>query len=245
MKFDSVSAAVKKNRVLNKIIYFSSIDSTNKYLMENDFASGTVALAQTQTAGRGKQGAKWHSGKGGLWFSFVINKKITSPYIYVVLSCVAVAETLALYGVKPQIKWPNDILVNSSKICGILIENDSFNGSIVTGIGINLNNPAPKGLPQPVISLKKATGAKVNEEEFLISLLKRLDAYLNGIGRLKKKLIAKWAQKLSDITGREVSLSRGGKRISGKVVKVYKDGSVRIAGKDGKSFKIKGELFFI
>ena len=245
MNPEAINRAVKKNRVLNKIVYFSSIDSTNKYLMENNFASGTVVLAQTQTAGRGKQGAPWVSGKGGLWFSFVINKKIINPYIFVVLSSVAVAETLARYGLKPVIKWPNDILVNSSKICGILIENDHFIGRIVTGIGVNLNNAAPKGLSTPVISLKKALGKKIDEGYFFISLIKSLDRYLTASAKLKKTMISKWVKNQADITGREVSFIRGKTKISGRVVKVYGDGAVRLEKKDGKSLKIKGEVFFV
>jgi BirA family biotin operon repressor/biotin-[acetyl-CoA-carboxylase] ligase len=245
MKIDTVASAIGKNRVLNKIIYFNSLDSTNKYLTENDFASGTIAAAAIQTAGRGRRGAGWVSGKGGLWFSFVINKKIINPYMFVVLSSVAVVETLAKYGLKPVIKWPNDILLQSSKICGILIENDAFNARIVTGIGVNVNNEPPQGLNQPVISVKKAVKRKINEEEFFIRLVKKLDSYLYNIKGLKKELINKWVRNQADITGREVSVIRNKKRISGEVKTVHKDGSVSIADRQGRIHKIKGEVFFL
>lgn len=243
MNLKNISRLVRKNRLLNKIILFDSIDSTNKYLMENDFASGTVVAARTQSLGRGKQGAKWVSGKGGLWFSFVINKKIVNPYMFVVAASVAVTETMAGCGIKPAIKWPNDILVGSSKICGILIENDSFNGRIVTGIGINLNNSIPRGLN--AISLKTAAKKHVDEEEFFVKLLKKLDLYVSGINTLKKKLVALWVKNQADITGREISVIRHNKKEFGRVKKVNKDGSVRVKMDSGKTLRIKGEVFFL
>ena len=243
MNLKNLNKTVRKNRLLNKIIYFDSIDSTNKYLLENDFASGTVVVARTQSLGRGKQGAKWVSGKGGLWFSFVINKEIINPYMFVVASSVAAAETMSSYGVKPLIKWPNDILVGSSKICGILIENDSYNGRIITGIGINLNNAIPRGLN--AVSMKTAAKKRVNEEEFFLKLLKKLDAYISGINKLKKRLIAAWVKNQADITGREISVIRHNKKEFGRVEKVNKDGSVRAKMDSGKTVRIKGEVFFL
>lgn len=241
MNLKVIEPHINKNHVLNKIIILSSIDSTNKYLMDNNFASGTIAAAAVQTAGRGKQGAHWQSGSGGLWFSFVINRKIINPYMFVILSSVALVETFAMYGLKPEIKWPNDILLGRLKISGILIENDAYNSKIVTGIGVNINNKAP----QNAVSLKQAVHKKINMEEFFIRLVKKLDIYLRQTAGLKKKLIGKWVMNLTDVTGRDVSVIRNKKRVIGKVKKVYKDGSVSIVDEKGNVIRIKGEVFFL
>lgn len=245
MKIESIATAIKKNRVINKIIYFQSIDSTNKYLLENDFASGTIVAAKVQTAGRGRQGAKWISGKGGLWFSFVINKKIINPYMLVIISSVALVETLAQYNLKPLIKWPNDILIKSKKISGILIENDYYNGRIVIGIGININNKLPKDLYLPVTSIKKQLGKKIDEEEFFTKLIQKLDWYLFVMNKQKKQLIGKWVKKQVNLTGKKVNIVINNKRIAGTIRDVHKDGAISIIDEQGKLLKTNNKVFFI
>ena len=214
-------------------------------LLENDFASGTIVAAKVQTAGRGRQGAKWVSGKGGLWFSFVVNKKIINPYMFVILSSMALAETIAKYDLKPLIKWPNYILVNSLKISGILIENDFFNGRIVTGIGININNKLPQGLYLPVTSLRKQLGKIINEETFFINLIKKIDSYLFGMKKLKNQLISKWVNKQINLNGKRVNIVINNRRIAGTINKVNKDGTISIIDEQGKTLKTKNKVFFL
>ena len=220
-------------------------------------------LAEEQESGRGKHGAKWISPKGGLWFSYVVNKKEKNPYIYIILSSVAVVEILKKYRVKAKIKWPNDILVNGKKLCGMLVENDSYAGKVVTGIGINVNNRVPiigethkrsarvrrtqvDKVPSkteiPAVSLQRILRKKVNIEKLFIDIVCRIDKCLKAG---KSKLVNKWVKNQVDITGKRIKIIKGKKTVSAEVLKVKKDGSVVVRDDKGKKKEIKGEVFFL
>ncbi|PKL92390.1 MAG: biotin--[acetyl-CoA-carboxylase] ligase [Candidatus Goldiibacteriota bacterium HGW-Goldbacteria-1] len=240
MKINPIEA-VLKNKLLNNVIVFDTIESTNNYLINNSNPSGTVAVAAVQKYGKGKQGASWISARGGLWFSFIIHKKIKMPFLFVILSSVAVADTLKSYGVKPEIKWPNDVLVGGKKICGILIENDSYNGRIVTGVGINLNNRVPAGKGINAVSLSKLTGKKTDIDEFFCGVLKRIDQNLADIKTGRAQLISRWVRYQESLKGRQIKVIKNGS------VKIYKALNVTSKGtimtECGK--EIKGEVFFL
>lgn len=238
MKKRPVQSAFK-NKILKNIILFESISSTNSYLMKTPLPSGTVACAREQKEGTGKHGARWISAKGGLWFSFLIRKKIKMPYMYVVLSSVAVADTLKSYGIKPVIKWPNDILISGKKICGILIENDYYGGKIVTGIGVNINNRVPGGIN--AVSLSRILGAKADIDRFFASLIRRIDKNLAGLKGNRARLIATWIKYQSDIEGRRIKLMSGGRCKTYTALKATKKGT--ILTEEGR--ELKGEVFFL
>jgi len=233
--------AVLKNKLLNNVIVFDTIDSTNKYLLKNTNPSGTVAVAAVQKSGKGKHGAAWISARGGLWFSFVMHQKIKMPYLFVILTSVAVADTLKSYGVKPEIKWPNDVLVGGKKICGILIENDSYNGRIVTGVGINLNNRIPAGKGINAVSLSKVTGGKINADEFFCDVLKRIDNNLASVKTNRARLISRWIRYQGNLKGRQIKVIKNGSVKSYKALNVTSKGT--IITECGK--EIKGEVFFL
>lgn len=236
---------LKSNKVLNSLITFDTLDSTNQFLKSNNFAAGTVVRAAVQTAGRGKHGAKWSSGSGGLWFSFVINKKVKRPYDYVILSSVAVCEALRAIKVNAIVKWPNDILVEGRKICGMLIENDYFSGRLITGIGINVNNTVPKDAAAKAVSLRAIKGRKVDLEKFFPDILSRIDRYLSAIPANKKQMIAKWVKLQGNIKGKEIKLQKKGKTEILVVVNVLRSGAVKVNDSKGRTRVLKGEVFFV
>jgi BirA family biotin operon repressor/biotin-[acetyl-CoA-carboxylase] ligase len=236
---------VFRNRTLNNVICFDTIVSTNKFLAATDNPSGTIAVAGIQTGGIGKQGARWISGRGGLWFSFFIREKIIEPYIYVIISSVAVAETLEEFGAAPEIKWPNDVLVGGKKICGILIDNDFYHGRIITGIGINLNNAVPRGPRTNAVSLKRLLGENVDIDDFFLKLVKRLDGYISARKKEKAKLIGKWIKRQADITGREIRVNKRGKTEKFRVASVTDRGTVLVKDAAGRISELKGEIFFL
>jgi BirA family transcriptional regulator, biotin operon repressor / biotin---[acetyl-CoA-carboxylase] ligase len=244
MLLDDVKARIKKNKVLNKAVFFDSIGSTNKYLNENDFSTGTVVVAGTQTAGRGKHGARWVSGRGGLWFSFVMNKKIKTPYIFVMLTSVAILETINKYGIKAVIKWPNDILVSGKKLAGILIENDLYRGRLVIGAGINVNNAVPEKTGIPAVSIKQALKKKVDLMKFFADILENMDHYLAAKGYGRKELVRKWIKNQAGLEGREIKFINGKKTIKGKVVRML-NGRIQLQLENGTVKNIPGDVFFI
>lgn len=166
-----------------KLLRFETIDSTNTYALKNfdELEDLTAVAADEQTAGRGRFDRMWVSDNcQNIYLSFVLKpeKKEYIANLTQYLSVVT-AKIIETYNVKPQIKWPNDVLLNNKKICGILCESSLKNNKIqgvVLGIGINLNMPdetieAIEKMGRPATSLNLELGKKVDKEEFLQKLL--------------------------------------------------------------------------
>src|SRR5574344_1101177 len=126
-----------------KVISFDKITSTQTYaytmIMQGGASDHTVITALAQSAGRGRYKRTWVSHHGNLYASFIYSSEERDSRLSYSVA-VAVAETLISCGVKPTIKWPNDILIDNKKVAGILIE---YAGDfVIVGIGINIkNNP--------------------------------------------------------------------------------------------------------
>lgn len=129
-----------------KLFSFDKIDSTQTYAHDlvagNRAADRTIILAMAQSAGRGRYRRTWVSHHGNLYASFIYRSPERNPTLSYAVA-VAVAETLLHFKITPEIKWPNDILIDGDKVSGILIEYaKSF---VIVGIGINIkSNPTVK-----------------------------------------------------------------------------------------------------
>ena len=131
-----------------RIMWLERVDSTNNEARRHisDIDNLSVVSALSQTAGRGQRGNTWTSNAGeNLMFSIVLKSPALMAEDHFALneiSALSVADFLSTYGIKAEIKWPNDIYVGEKKICGILIEN-SFRGKMISssiiGIGLNIN----------------------------------------------------------------------------------------------------------
>lgn len=130
------------------IIYEEIMESTNKYakkLGEENVTNGTVVVTKKQTAGRGRRGRNWISPEGNCYFSLLLKPSIQTEHAsrLTLVSALALAEAIKnVAGLETQIKWPNDVVVDGKKLCGILTESSiDVNGLkyVVIGIGINVN----------------------------------------------------------------------------------------------------------
>lgn len=157
VKMDRRSEGLMKERVeehlqtrwLGKnIIYKDEIDSTNlcaKKLGEENVMNGTVVIAEKQTAGRGRRGRKWVSPEGNCYFSILLRPRIRVEHAsrLTLVAALALAEAIMeVSGLQVQIKWPNDVVINGKKLCGILTESSFCDNGlkyVVIGIGINVN----------------------------------------------------------------------------------------------------------
>lgn len=156
---------------MGKILYFDCIDSTNAYCKRESASleSGTAVAAARQTAGRGRLGRSFSSGDGGLYISYIIKPRTAPGELLEITGMAAVAVSRAIEkicGIRPDIKWTNDLLINGRKICGILTE-AGFEGDrlayIVIGIGINANTQAfPENLGSTATSVMLETGTKTD-----------------------------------------------------------------------------------
>lgn len=154
-----------------KIIELEETDSTNEYLKRSGGGEDTIVTALRQTAGKGTKGRSFSSAEGGLYVSimrFYENFPASSAFEIMINSCVAVCKTLEFFGIKPVIRWANDVLVNGRKICGTLIEN-TFSGKNISrsivGTGINVNNALPEELWDIAVSMREIAGKNFDLEE--------------------------------------------------------------------------------
>lgn len=167
-----------------EIIGLDEVESTNTYAKNHieDFADSTVIIAKRQTSGRGRLNRSWIDlGEGNLFMSIILKPSDTFNEIYPNITqylSVSLCKVLESYGLKPQIKWPNDVLVNGEKIAGILSETSmqgqKFQG-LILGIGVNLNAKS-EDLTQikdkVATSLNIEIGKSIDIKDFTDKLLK-------------------------------------------------------------------------
>ncbi len=161
-----------------KLLSFDKIPSTqdaaHDLIADHKASNKTVIVAQTQTNGRGRYNRNWISKPGNLYASFIYKNPERDPKLSYAVA-VAVADTLITFGLNPQIKWPNDILINDEKISGILIEySASF---VIIGIGINIKH-CPQNLNYKTTKMCNCSDASV--QDVLAVLIKKLDKWRNA-----------------------------------------------------------------
>ncbi len=182
------------------IIKLNAIDSTNTYLRElaskKRLEDYTVVVTKHQTKGKGQIGAVWNSQKGKNLTCSMFKRNgcvsVDDAFYISMVTSLAIIKTLQLFQVpKLVVKWPNDILSEQKKICGILIENvikqQDIEGSII-GIGLNVNQTQFQNLPL-ASSLKNLTGTLFDVEELLVKIVEQLTYYFNKLEQGKHDLI--------------------------------------------------------
>ena len=190
-----------------KLISFDKIPSTQTYALDM-VASGTardhtIVMAEAQSAGRGRYRRTWVSHHGNFYASFIFSApERDSRLSYMV--AVAIAETIMSFGVIPTIKWPNDILIDGKKVCGVLIEYAS--AFVIVGIGINIkSNPTVA----ENITTKLENYADVPKAELLNRLMRNLDKWMKtdfAIVRARWMELAIALRKIVKYRGQDVEL---------------------------------------
>ena len=165
-----------------KLIILDKTESTNDCVAAyKDCGEDTAVFAYEQTGGRGSKGRSFSSPRGGIYLSFVkhyYGLKAENAYEVTKGISVAVALTLRAYGVKAEIKWPNDIFVGGKKICGMLTENKIENGFVrytICGVGININNDLPDELKGIAVSAKEILGKPLDLFAVLNTLIYNIE----------------------------------------------------------------------
>ena len=172
-----------------EILYFDSIDSTNtkaQELAEKGYPSGTLVVADKQIAGKGRRGRNWESPSGcGIFMTLMLKPDINpnNASMLTLVSALAVAKALAdITGKDAKIKWPNDIVIDGRKVCGILTEMSAqfdYINNIVIGIGINVNNSSfPEEISATASSLRLLSGGKkYRREEIIEKIMEYFEKY--------------------------------------------------------------------
>lgn len=228
MKLDMLQERLQTKRFGRRILFRRVVDSTNEWakkLAEFGVEEGTVIIAEQQTAGRGRLGREWISPKGGLWFSIVLRpcKSVGEATKLVFMASLAVAEVLhQKYRFRTETKWPNDVMVNRRKICGILAETTTSDGKlsyVVLGIGINANIHMDRyfaASDRPLAtSIQDELGREVRLPSLLRTLLERIEKlYDLFIMKGSDSILEKW-KGYATFLGREVVVLDQNERVSG------------------------------
>jgi BirA family biotin operon repressor/biotin-[acetyl-CoA-carboxylase] ligase len=199
----------------------ASVTSTNSVLLEMaraGAAEGAIVAAEEQTAGRGRLGRAWASPRGlGLWFTVLLRPPASraggpaGPASLAVLAGIVVARALAATaGVRPALKWPNDVLLGERKCAGVLAQVEG--GAVVSGIGINVaQREFPRDLETPATSLL-LEGARVSREDLLVALVEAVD---RATTLTAAEILSGFTAASSFAHGRRVRAESGGRAVEG------------------------------
>ena len=162
--------------------WFDVVDSTNRYLLEcaqGGAPEGVVAVADEQTAGRGRLGRTWVAPPGAALLASVLLRPALAPgELHLVTLATGLAALDALPASGARLKWPNDVVIGDRKLAGVLAETDGH-GAVVVGMGLNVRGDL---LPDELRSI--AVACDVDRHELLVEWLRALDARLDALDRV-------------------------------------------------------------
>lgn len=240
---DTIANGLKTHTLGQHIFCFSSTDSTNEEAKRHALQGapdGSLFLAETQTRGKGRLGRTWTSPPGsGLWFSLLSRSRLSPLRISNMTLITGLAVCRAIRretGCAARIKWPNDIVIGSRKVCGILTEIAAEVGTIeyiVTGIGINVNIPVfPEELQKKATSLQIETGAPLSRLSLLQAVLEELEQALDAF-EISPETFPEEYRKLCISLHRQVRFYREGREHSGEAVDLSPSGELLVREADG------------
>ena len=251
---EEVLFELNTNIVGKNVHYFRSLESTNlfaKELIKKNAEEGTIVVADIQTKGRGRKDRSWFSPEGGLWFSVILYPNIPTQYAMLITMATSISIVQAikeLTGLSAVIKWPNDLLLEGKKICGILTELDAeldrINYSVV-GVGINVNNVLEDELCNKANSIFNIYNSKISRVDLLRLIIKYLDVnYAKLISNDYNYIRELWFEN-TDIIGRNVRLKLEKYEIEGIVIDIDDTGALILENIDKKIKIVSGDLEFI
>lgn len=249
-----ISKNLKTKIIGKKILFFKKIPSTNLYakqLIRENIEEGTIVVADVQTHGLGRKNRFWHSPAGGLWFSVVLypHIPIEKGMLITMASSISVAQAFEeITGLVPEVKWPNDLLLNGKKVCGILTEIDADLNKInyiIVGIGINVNNDIDEELKEIAISLKQEAGFKISRVKLLRYILRHLDINYNKLILRDFDSIRELWLSYSNIIGRKIQVEDENIITKGVVIDIDDSGYIILETDSGKVRIVSGDVKYL
>jgi BirA family biotin operon repressor/biotin-[acetyl-CoA-carboxylase] ligase len=226
------------------VVHHATTGSTNSdaaALGRAGAEDGTVVIADSQSAGRGRLGRSWASVSGvNLYLSALLRPPIVpaaAPQLSL-LAGVAVAASLEAEGLAPLIKWPNDVLLDGRKVCGILTEIEAEADRVsfvVVGVGVNLNSSLehfPAELHETATSVLLSAGRRVDRVGFTARLLTELETLYERFSGEGFPAIAPLWESRAALRGRRVTVSGAGEVITGTCVGIDSDGALLLKEED-------------
>lgn len=225
---------------------FQETTSTNdiiEKLARDGVREGAVVFAESQTKGRGRLGRRWMSPPGkGLWFSVLLRPALRPQQATQMTVATATALARAIQvgaGIRPDIKWPNDILIRGRKVAGILTELNAELDQVkyvVLGIGVDVNlsaNEFPAELKTVATSLRAETGHVISRPGLAVTILRELDRDYTRIRNGQFAQVAdEWEAQCTTI-GQNVSIRMGDRVIRGRAESLSSEGALLVRSEHG------------
>jgi len=240
----SITNNLKTRFVGQRVIYYPSLTSTMevaKREAQQKAAEGIIIIAGEQIAGRGRMKRTWLSPKGSLALSIILYPSVVHLPFLVMLASLAVVHSIrAVTGLKSQVKWPNDVLINGKKVAGILIESEVRGSEVdyaIIGIGVNVNLRL-SDFPDILLTATSLSDELGRD----ISLLDVTQRLLVEVERLYLALLAgesiyeEWRSSLV-MLGKRVHVKSGETEYEGTAESVAKDGTLLLRHSDGSLSK--------
>lgn len=230
----------------SRVHHYYQIDSTMNEaarLAAAKAPQGTLAVAEEQTAGRGRFGRTWFSPRGtGLYFTLILRPKLApaAAPILTLLAGVAVAEAIAeLTGLPMDVRWPNDVLIRGKKCAGILVEMTAQPERVEhaqVGVGVNVNQAEiPPELAAEATSLRRETGRSVSRLEMLVSILKLMEHHYDLLAEQGSGAIVRRFSEISSYArGKRVRVTDNARVVTGETVGLSPEGKLLVRQDDGQ-----------
>lgn len=234
------------NRALQDMVFgypfflYESLSSTNETIKElgrEGYPEGTLVIAEEQTGGKGRKGRTWSSKKGqGLWFSLLLRPPVAIHLVsqLTFVASVALTEVLREMRIPVGIKWPNDLLLDGKKVCGILAETvgeiDRVD-FVVLGIGLNVHQSKgdfPEDIQGQAISLSLGTGWEFKRLDILTGFLKSFSHWYEKYRQEGFAVIQKQWKEYSLVLGHDVLIMENERTREGKAIDLGEDGALLV-----------------
>ncbi|HAV10087.1 MAG TPA: biotin--[acetyl-CoA-carboxylase] ligase [Dehalococcoidia bacterium] len=223
------------------LYYYESISSTmdvGRELIRKGVPEGTVVVTSEQKAGRGRLNRTWVSPPGVVAMSVILRPALSIVPQLIMIASLAVAGAIREhFQLDAMIKWPNDVLINGKKVCGILIENEVMGNTVNSsnvGIGINVDFDPSKypDIMQAATSLSHECGHSLNKDDVICAVLKKFDGLYLRV-KAGNSVYEDWRDAM-DVVGRLIRVKAGESVIEGMVEAVTYGGNLVVRRSDGR-----------
>lgn len=239
-----------------KMIYQTSVDSTNgvaKKIAQKNLEDGIVVVAEEQTGGRGRLERSFFSPKEkGIWFSVILRPKCTPKDApkFTLTAAVAVALAMEKFGLRAEIKWPNDIMHDGRKLVGILTEMSAEIervNYIIVGVGINMSisrKEFPTEIRDVAASISEMSSKEIPRVSFFSAVLEEFDELYRQIGKEGFEKILQLWRKFNVTLGREVKVisAESGETFTGLAADIDPDGALLVDTAEGRRAVYAGDV---
>lgn len=247
LDIDKIHEMLKTKVIGQRIEYVNSTDSTNNECKRlEDKTDGTLVIADAQTAGKGRLGRVWESPHGsGIWMSILLKPDVSLESVSQITLVTGMAVCRAV-GIDAMIKWPNDVVIDGKKICGILTEMSAEIERInyvICGIGINVNTPSfPEELQDKATSLFVETAKKHEREKIAADVLNEFEKLYNVFTEKGFLFLADEYRKMCVTLNKDVRVIYRNNELTGKAVDIDDSGNLIVETENGQITVHSGEV---